>query len=123
MHKGRELGFAAVGHAGQAFRQRVPGTQEESLSLLSPAMRAGMPTERSALTRNMLSPVQEAYPAAITCIRLPNRPGQTALLSCSTCGRDNQLERQCFCPLVLLCGALAQMAALHTWDGDMMSGV
>ena len=30
-------------------------------------MRAGIPTERSALTRNMLSPVQEACPALITC--------------------------------------------------------
>ena len=64
-------------HAGQAFRHRVPGTQEESLGLLSPAMRAGMPTERSALTRNMLSPVQEAYPAAITCIRQVVQPSRS----------------------------------------------
>ena len=69
MHKGEELKSAAIGHAGQAFRHRVPCTREESLGLSLPAMRAGMPTERSALTRNMLSPVQEAYPAAITCIR------------------------------------------------------
>ena len=77
-------------------------------------MRAGMPTARSALTRNMLNPVQDAYPASITCTIMSKIPCETPL----------RMTHQLFMSASAQGGTISHCSrAESTWNGDMMFGV